>query len=304
MAVRSFVVDSQDRIFRLSQAFYSRMFDAPALHRVPRFAGQRIRLVQANVDAVKGRVARVHHMLYTWIAFDSDGKLDADGLKREAVNVLGSLLSQGKSRDRNTNWRPKKSLESLLRRAAQGEDTVPDVSAKVDLQDAPAARLPRRSVDSLLRERQEDAEKRRAFQSKDAEDARLQVIDSIVGRRGLQAFRRVLLSAYAGRCAVSGCDLADVLEAVHLVPYRGEQTHQVSNGLLLRADLHTLFDLGLMSVDPKSRRLAMHSSLENSAYAEFGGVAIFTPRRAADRPSDEALQWHWLASRVHQEDER
>jgi len=303
MAVRSFVVDSQDRIFRLSQALYSRMFDAPALHRVPRFAGQRIRLVQANVDAARGRAARVHHMLYTWIAFDSDGKLDADGLKREAANVLGSLLSPG-NRDRNTNWRPKKNLEALLRRAAQGEDTVPDVSAKVDLQDTPAVRLPRRSVDSLMRERQEDAEARRVFQSKDAEDARLRAIDSIVGRRGLQSFRRALLSAYAGRCAVSGCDLADVLEAAHLIPYRGEQTHQVSDGLLLRADLHTLFDLGLMSVEPKSRRLAMHASLENSVYAEFAGVAIFTPRRAADRPSDAALQWHWLASRVHQEDER
>jgi len=47
-----------------------------------------------------------------------------------------------------------------------------------------------------------------------------------------------------------------------------------------------------MSIDPKSRRVAMHSSLENSAYAKLGGGAIFTPRRAADRPSNEALQSH------------
>jgi len=59
-------------------------------------------------------------MLYTWIVFDGDGKLDTDGLKREAANVLGLLLAQGKSRDRNTNWRPKKSLESLAEGCCRG----------------------------------------------------------------------------------------------------------------------------------------------------------------------------------------
>jgi hypothetical protein len=301
VAVWSFVLDSQDRIFRLSQAFYARLVDEPAVHRVPRFAGQRVRLVQASVDAARGRVAQVQHMIYTWLSFDSAGRLDPDSMKREAAEVMDSLLASSKSNARKLQWRPRKSLESLLRRAAQGEDAVPDLSAKVEIADSPAVPLLRRSVESLLREQQELADANHAFDPQDAEDARRRVFQGIVSRRGQSALRQVLLKAYSGRCAVSGCDLADALEAAHLFHYRGEQTNQVANGLLLRADLHTLFDLGLMSVEPKSRRIAIHSSLENSPYAEFKGVAIFTPRRAADRPSEDALQLHWQASRVHQD---
>jgi hypothetical protein len=308
VAVRSFVLDSQDRIFRVSQAFYSRMVDHPAIYPVPRFAGQRVRMVEASVDAAKGRVTRVHRLLYSWLSFDGQGRLDANRLRREAVEVLDSLLSSAKAGSRKLHWRPKKNLELLLRRAVQGEDTVPDLLAKTDILDASgdskAARAPRRSVESLLREQQEEAETRRVFVPKDLEDARTRSIQSIVCRRGLPAFRRSLLSAYSSRCAVSGCDLVEVLEATHIYPYRGDQTNHVANGLLLRADLHTLFDLGLMSIEPQSRQVAIHSSLENSAYAEFNGVAIFTPRRASDRPNDEALRSHWQASRVHLEDGR
>ena len=308
MAVRSFVLDSQDRIFRLSQAFYARLVDDPSVNRVPRFAGQRVRLVQASVDSAKGRGAQVQHLIYTWLSFDGCGRLDPDGMKRAAAEVMNSLLAPGKAGSRRLQWRPKKNLESLLRRAARGEDAVPDLSARTDQEDWPlesaAVRLPLRSVDSLLTEQQDHAEAQRLFNPPDAEDARRRVFQGIVQRRGESAFRQALMKAYSGRCAISGCDLADALEAAQLFHYRGEDTNHVANGLLLRADLHTLFDMGLMAVEPQSRRIAIHSSLENSAYAEFQGTAIFTPRRAADRPGEETLQLHWQASRVHQDGER
>ena len=49
-----------------------------------------------------------------------------------------------------------------------------------------------------------------------------------------------------------GCDVVAVLKATHIMPYRGEETNHPSNGLLLRADLHTLFDVGLLTIDPKT----------------------------------------------------
>ena len=56
------------------------------------------------------------------------------------------------------------------------------------------------------------------------------VIASIVRRRGQPEFRRALIEAYSGRCAISGCDAVDALEACHIVPYGGSQTNRVSNG--------------------------------------------------------------------------
>ena len=65
-------------------------------------------------------------------------------------------------------------------------------------------------------------------------DARLRVVRQIVARQGQSAFRAALLEAYHGRCAITGCDAAAVLEAAHLRPYRGPESNTVPNGLLLR----------------------------------------------------------------------
>ena len=82
-------------------------------------------------------------------------------------------------------------------------------------------------------------------------DGRERAIGAIVRRRGQPAFRRALLEAYHERCAVTGCDAPEALEAAHVVPYRGVATNHPANGLLLRADLHALFDLGLIAVDER-----------------------------------------------------
>jgi hypothetical protein len=71
-------------------------------------------------------------------------------------------------------------------------------------------------------------------------------------RRGQKEFREALLDAYAGRCGITQCDATAVLEAARIVPYAGEHTHRQDNGLLLRSDIHTLFALGLLWIDPAS----------------------------------------------------
>lgn len=68
---------------------------------------------------------------------------------------------------------------------------------------------------------------------------------AIAYRRGQSVFRRDLMYAYSSVCAVTGTTASDVLEAAHIYPYRGAHTNRVDNGLLLRADIHTLFDLNM-----------------------------------------------------------
>lgn len=80
------------------------------------------------------------------------------------------------------------------------------------------------------------------------EDLRVRVPGSLFIRRGQPRFRRLLLDAYLGRCAITGTAIPALLEAAHISRYRGDHTDRVDNGLLLRADIHTLFDLHLLTV--------------------------------------------------------
>jgi HNH endonuclease len=81
-------------------------------------------------------------------------------------------------------------------------------------------------------------------------DERERLFRQIRARRGQRAFREKLRARYGDRCAISGCNILDVLEAAHIRPYRGDLDNHVENGLLLRADLHTLFDLDLIGIEP------------------------------------------------------
>jgi hypothetical protein len=121
-------------------------------------------------------------------------------------------------------------------------------------------------------------------------DARTRVLATIVRRRGQKAFRQSLLSAYEGKCAITGSQVEAVLEAAHIVPYRGDSSNKITNGLLLRADIHTLFDLGLMAIDPSTRTVIVTPSLNGTEYGDFVGAHIFEPSDSALRPSDKALQ--------------
>jgi hypothetical protein len=89
-----------------------------------------------------------------------------------------------------------------------------------------------------------------AFSPSDLEDARRRILAAIVLRQGQWGFRERLLAAYQRACAVTGCDVVEALEAAHIIAYLGPKTNYVTNGLLLRADIHTLFDLGLIAVQP------------------------------------------------------
>lgn len=57
----------------------------------------------------------------------------------------------------------------------------------------------------------------------------------------------MVLDAYGGQCAITGSDAGPALEAAHPRPYRGVDSNVISDGLPLRGDIHTLFDLGLLA---------------------------------------------------------
>lgn len=123
------------------------------------------------------------------------------------------------------------------------------------------------------------------------EDTRLRTMRDIVQRQGQALFRRRLLDAYDGRCAVTGESVEAVLEAAHINAYRGPHTNVVTNGLVLRADLHTLFDLHLIGVD-QNGTLVVSSRLDGSSYMDLRGKSLRSPRQAAHRPSKRSLAAH------------
>src|SRR5262249_25256052 len=89
-------------------------------------------------------------------------------------------------------------------------------------------------------------------------DRREVIWQQIRARRGRQQCRDALRKRYGGRCLVTGSRVAAVLEAAHIDPYRGDEENHAGNGLLLRADIHTLFDLDLLGIEPDSLRVEIH----------------------------------------------
>jgi hypothetical protein len=130
------------------------------------------------------------------------------------------------------------------------------------------------------------------FDPRSLEDAREKIRRAIVVRRGQRAFREELLKAYGGRCALTGCDLVDLLEAAHIVPYKGVDTNDVRNGLLLRADIHTLFDCGLLAIDSKAMKVVLASKVKRSSYRKLVGRKLRLPTDQSKWPSKAALDQH------------
>jgi predicted restriction endonuclease len=131
------------------------------------------------------------------------------------------------------------------------------------------------------------------FDPKDDQDARERIAAEIVRRRGKEKFRAELLDAYGQRCAVTRCIVTEALEAAHIKPYKGPKTNHVTNGLLLRADIHTLFDLNLLGINPDSLSIALAPSLRGSSYKNFNGRVLAKTKDESQRPNLQALKQKW-----------
>lgn len=124
-------------------------------------------------------------------------------------------------------------------------------------------------------------------------DAVERVLREIVQRRGQPDFRERLLAAYNRRCAVTGCDAIAALEAAHIRPYSGASSCRVTNGLLLRADIHSLFDLNLIGIDPRSLMIVLAQEIRHTSYKALNGKSLALPDDARSHPSKDALRERW-----------
>jgi putative restriction endonuclease len=115
-------------------------------------------------------------------------------------------------------------------------------------------------------------------------------------RLGQGTFRVAVMDAYSRACAATGEHSLPVLEAAHIRPYSMTGPHDVSNGLLLRADLHRLFDLGYLTVTPEHALLVsdrLKADYDNgSTYYPLEGPLRNLPRGGGEQPSKEFLRWH------------
>lgn len=119
---------------------------------------------------------------------------------------------------------------------------------------------------------------------------------TILPRLGQGSFRLIVTDSYSRRCAFTNSPVLHVLEAAHIRPYGLGGTHAPANGLLIRQDLHTLFDRGYMTVTPDhhievSSRIKQEFQNGKEYYALHGNE-IRMPRMLDRQPSVEFLQWH------------
>ena len=118
----------------------------------------------------------------------------------------------------------------------------------------------------------------------------------ILPRLGQGTFRVLVTDLYDRRCAITHEKTLPALEAAHIRPYAEGGSHRASNGLLLRRDVHSLFDGGYVTVTPDyhfevSGRIREEFSNGKHYYA-LHGQPIELPKTFADRPDRDALRWH------------
>jgi len=115
-------------------------------------------------------------------------------------------------------------------------------------------------------------------------------------RLGQGSFRVLVTDNYERRCAVTGEKTLPVLEAAHIFPVKRGGQHRSDNGILLRSDLHTLFDLGYVTVTPDFRfhvSKALRDEYSNGhVYYELEGRDVRLPAVMTDRPDRGFLEWH------------
>jgi hypothetical protein len=149
-----------------------------------------------------------------------------------------------------------------------------------------------RYVDKQLERDAKKAEREGRFDPKNIKDGREKAFHAITLRRGRLGFRRKLLEVYSRHCAVTKCDCPDGLEAAHILPYRGDDTNHVQNGILLRSDIHTLFDLGKIGFAPISHKVIVSKLLKGTVYGKLEGKTLRLPRQPNERPNEDALRQH------------
>ena len=116
-------------------------------------------------------------------------------------------------------------------------------------------------------------------------------------RLGQGAFRVLVTDAYSRKCAISGERTLPVLEAAHIKPYAKSGRHLISNALLLRSDIHKLFDTGYLTITSElkvevSKRIKEEFENGREYYRFHGGDLYNLPANLTNKPEREFVEWH------------
>lgn len=115
-------------------------------------------------------------------------------------------------------------------------------------------------------------------------------------RLGQGGFKALVHGAYRDQCSITGHKIRPTLQAAHILPVGKGGEHRLDNGLLLRSDVHTMFDRGYLGVDPEfnlrvSRRVRDEFGNGDEFYEREGSM-IALPEKLSERPNSEFLRWH------------
>ena len=120
-------------------------------------------------------------------------------------------------------------------------------------------------------------------------------------KRDQQAkFRNDVFSAYEGRCAASGTGVEDILQAAHIDDFRGKISQIVQNGILLRVDIHMLYDANLLGIEPESHRIVLSNAVNLEPYEYLSDKRLRLPKDPSKQPDDELLEIHFKRFLSHQ----
>ena len=111
-------------------------------------------------------------------------------------------------------------------------------------------------------------------------------------RKGQPALRRKLLNVYSNQCCISRTGPENVLQAAHIEPHFKKGNNHSTNALLLRSDIHDLFDDGLILIEPSTLIVVVHPCLDGTVYQELAGKNLL-PRSDGEKPDNEKLKERW-----------
>jgi hypothetical protein len=127
------------------------------------------------------------------------------------------------------------------------------------------------------------------------------ILQEVKRRLGQSDFRAALVEAYGGKCAVTGCDAVFALEAAHIVPHSNIESNDPRNGLLLRADIHTLFDRHLLGINPDTKKIAIAPQLLETYYGKLNEKELTIPNDTKLHPKHESLKHRWTQFTVQEQ---
>jgi hypothetical protein len=233
------------------------------------------------------------------ISIHRDGDVEPDSLahiRREKVReVLSKVFDAGAfPREKCPSYAFANSIAHFLSEYVRiaGKNLMPVIETSVP-QSAEMGLSAKNASVSFVATREEVHLDDSYFEPSSHDDARHRVIREIVQRRGQQQFRLALFKTYNATCVVTGCQIAEVLEAAHIVPYRGDHTNVTDNGLLLRSDIHTLFDLNLLGIDPSTMTVILSPALGLCEYDIYRNTTIAIPASIHGPTLRECLAIRW-----------